>query len=163
MQDPAYELLTADFGVIDPHRMMRTDTVRPKNLLDHSYMHGSCGSTSAQSAIERRKSEVQLRRIYVPRLYENSERALSLVRLTRGIDLFIGYVDLRYGSSFEELAHLSQRADRREVAPISLVQPLLMVAALSDGHTLGHDARVEALKELNLEPGGHDPLCKKPL
>src|SRR5215213_2079532 len=42
---------TADFGVVDPHRMMRTDTVRPKGLLDHSYMHGSCGSTSALSAV----------------------------------------------------------------------------------------------------------------
>ena len=86
------------------------------------------------------------------------------MRLTRSVDLLIGYVDLRYGSSFEELAHLSQRPDRREVAPISLVQPLLMVAALSDSHTpLGHAARVEALKELNLEPGSHHPLCKKPL
>src|SRR5215208_3777515 len=112
---------------------------------------------------ERRKSEVQLRRIYVPRLCENSQRALSLVRLTRSVDLLIGYVDLRYGSSFEELAHLSQRPDRREVAPISLVQPLLMVAALSNSRTLGHAARVEGLKELNLEPGSHDPLCKKPL
>src|SRR5215213_15453 len=112
---------------------------------------------------ELRKSEVQLRRIYVPRLYENSQRALSLARLTRGVDLLIGYVDLRYGCTFEELAHLSQRTDRREVAPISPVQPLLMVAALSDSHTLGHAARVEALKELNLEPGSHDPLCKKPL
>jgi hypothetical protein len=89
----------------------------------------------------------------------------SLGRLTRGVDLLLSYVDLRYGRSFEELAHLSQRPDRREVAPISLVQPLLMEAALSDGHTtfLGHAARVEALKELNLEPGGHDPLGKKPL
>jgi hypothetical protein len=42
---------TADFGVVDPHRMMRTDTLRPKGLLDHSYMHGLCGSTSAQSAV----------------------------------------------------------------------------------------------------------------
>ena len=88
---------------------------------------------------------------------------MSLAQLTCGVDLLLGYVDLRYGRSFKELAHLSQRPDRREVAPISLVQPLLMEAALSDGHTLGHAARVEALKELNLEPGGHDPLGKKPL
>src|SRR5215213_7604837 len=87
----------------------------------------------------------------------------SVARLTRGVDLLIGYVDLRYGCPFEELADLSQRADRRKVAPISLVQPLLMVAALSDGHTLGHAARIEALEELNLEPGGHNPLGKKPL
>src|SRR5215213_8684036 len=83
--------------------------------------------------------------------------------LIHGVDLLIGYVDLRYGCPFQELADLSQRTDRRKVAPISLVQPLLMVAALSDGHTPGHGARVEALEELNLEPGGHDPLCKKPL
>ena len=43
---------------------------------------------------------------------------VSLGRLTRGVDLFIGYVDLRYGSSFEELTDLSQRPDRREVAPV---------------------------------------------
>ncbi len=43
---------TADFGVVGPHRMMRTDTVRPKGLLDHSYMHGSCGSISAQYAVK---------------------------------------------------------------------------------------------------------------
>jgi len=30
---------------------MRTNTVRPKGLLDHSYMHGSCGSISAQYAV----------------------------------------------------------------------------------------------------------------
>jgi hypothetical protein len=42
----------------------------------------------------------------------------SLTQLTRGVDLLIGYVDLRYGCSFEELADLSQRADRREVAPV---------------------------------------------
>jgi hypothetical protein len=33
---------------------------------------------------------------------------ISLGRLTRGVDLLLGYVDLRYGSSFEELAHLSR-------------------------------------------------------
>jgi hypothetical protein len=37
------ELLTADFGVVDPHRMMHTHTVRPKGLLNHSYMHGAVG------------------------------------------------------------------------------------------------------------------------
>ena len=43
---------------------------------------------------------------------------ISLGRLTRGVDLLIGYVDLRYGRSFQELAHLSQRPDRREVASV---------------------------------------------
>ena len=42
----------------------------------------------------------------------------SLVRLTSGVDLLIGYVDLRYGCSFKELADLSQRTNRREVAPV---------------------------------------------
>jgi hypothetical protein len=38
--------------VVDPHRMMRlTYAVRPKGLLDHSYMHGACGSISAQYAV----------------------------------------------------------------------------------------------------------------
>src|SRR5829696_3374893 len=81
---------------------------------------------------------------------------ISLAWLTCGVDLFIGYVDLCYDCTFEELAHLSQRTDRRKVAPIGLVEPLLMEAALSEGHTLGEAARVEALKELNLQPGGHD-------
>ena len=44
---------------------------------------------------------------------------MSLGRLTRGVDLLICYVDLRrYGCPFEELAHLSQRPDRREVASV---------------------------------------------
>jgi hypothetical protein len=43
---------------------------------------------------------------------------ISLARLTCGVDLLIGYVDLGYGSSFEELADLSQRPDRREMASV---------------------------------------------
>ena len=43
---------------------------------------------------------------------------ISLAQLTRGVDLLLGYVDLRYGCPFEELADLSQRPDRREVAPV---------------------------------------------
>ncbi len=45
-------------------------------------------------------------------------RTMSLGRLTRGVDLLICYVDLRYGPSFEELADLGQRPDRREVASV---------------------------------------------
>jgi hypothetical protein len=43
---------------------------------------------------------------------------ISLGWLTRGVDLLICYVDLRYGCPFEELADLSQLTDRREVAPV---------------------------------------------
>jgi hypothetical protein len=42
----------------------------------------------------------------------------SLAQLTRGVDLLIGYVDLRYGCPFEELADLSQLTDRREMASV---------------------------------------------
>ena len=43
---------------------------------------------------------------------------MSLGRLARGVDLLLCYVDLRYGCPFEELAHLSQLTDRREVASV---------------------------------------------
>jgi hypothetical protein len=81
-------------------------------------------------------------------------------RLSRGVDLLLGYVNL-HGRI--QLADLRQRAYGREVTPVGVVQPLLVVVALGWGHALAHAACVKALEELDLQPGEYYPLRKKPL
>jgi hypothetical protein len=87
---------------------------------------------------------------------------LYLQWLTRGVNLRIGYVDLRYGSSFEELADLGQRTDRREVASVPPIKPLLMMLRLRYGQVT-HVLSVECVEELHLEPCDDYTLRKQPL
>lgn len=81
------------------------------------------------------------------------------LRLPRRVDLLLGYVDLH---SRTQLADLSERADRREVSPVRLVESLLAVVVLDRGFAL-HPDRVEALNYLHLQPGGHHPLGQQAL
>jgi hypothetical protein len=46
--------VTMDFSVVDPQRMMCTYGPAEGVLLNHSYMHGVCGSISSQYAVTHR-------------------------------------------------------------------------------------------------------------
>jgi hypothetical protein len=46
-----WRMLTADFSVVDPQRMMCTYGPAQGVLFNHSYMHGMCGSVSTQYAV----------------------------------------------------------------------------------------------------------------
>src|SRR5918997_2637844 len=50
----SFNYVTADFSAVDPQRMMCTYGPAEGLLLNHSYMHGVCGSISSQSAVRAR-------------------------------------------------------------------------------------------------------------
>src|SRR5215217_296095 len=129
---------TADFGVVDPHRMMRTDTVRPKGLLDHSYMHGSCGSTSAQSAV--RSSEHVRRCVGGEQMGYDTDEASPVgkggMRMPHVRDKMVSsVVTLEPGTGVVDAA---KRMIEEEKGPLPIVEGERPVAIVTDRDIVAH-------------------------